>query len=648
MGSLAASQTTSIRTLAVHDNQLFAGGTSNLGSAIRWDGVAWQAIAGAPLSVFALRSFGGGLVASAGNTGQGANATGLTRWNGTTWSVITDGPRRLGVSAVGDQWWPRVLVEHEGRLVFASAYVQNLAASSNFQRGCLLTWDGTDFGTFAKGLDGPVLDMVEYEGDLVLLGRFWMAGGRRVNGAARWNGTTFEAMGEGPIPSTWSTSIPSAQSIGVSDGQVFGDLLCVAGSLLPWTGNPQDTILSGTKAWDGADWINLAADPFLSPAGPMYSLAVHNDELFCAGAGNSGGNATGVLRFDGSNWVGTGITTGARVALASHNGALYAGSSSSSVQAWNGTTTWTGLGTSAPFCVNLLSTGGGLMGLFALQPNVRTLVNGSFVALGTAAFHSPNQAFAGRLLEFQGDLLASSDVVAFSRWNSIAWAPLANVLIGGDISATQIRGGGGMAVHEGVLWLGGQIARVDGVPMPFVARAVVGAGPAIAQQPVGVAACVSGAAGFAIATAGNDVVTYRWRRNGLLLADGPLAGGQAIVAGSATNALTLTNLGAADVGVYDCVATTACGTVISAGALLTVGQTCPPTCDSIDFNNDGSLFDPDDVDAFFSVFSEGPCIPATATCNDLDFNNDGSVFDPCDLDAFLLTFSEGPCTLCGL
>jgi hypothetical protein len=100
--------------------------------------------------------------------------------------------------------------------------------------------------------------------------------------------------------------------------------------------------------------------------------------------------------------------------------------------------------------------------------------------------------------------------------------------------------------------------------------------------------------------------------------------------------------------VYDCVATTACGTVISAGALLTVGQTCPPTCDSIDFNNDGSLFDPDDVDAFFSVFSEGPCIPATATCNDLDFNNDGSVFDPCDLDAFLLTFSEGPCTLCGL
>ncbi len=73
-----------------------------------------------------------------------------------------------------------------------------------------------------------------------------------------------------------------------------------------------------------------------------------------------------------------------------------------------------------------------------------------------------------------------------------------------------------------------------------------------------------------------------------------------------------------------------------------------PTCDSIDFNNDTSLFDPVDIDAFLSVYGEGPCIPETATCNDIDFNNDGSVFDPCDIDSFLLQFSEGPCTACGV
>jgi hypothetical protein len=71
------------------------------------------------------------------------------------------------------------------------------------------------------------------------------------------------------------------------------------------------------------------------------------------------------------------------------------------------------------------------------------------------------------------------------------------------------------------------------------------------------------------------------------------------------------------------------------------------SCDSIDFNNDGGSFDPTDIDAFLSVFSEGPCIPASANCSDIDFNNDGSLFDPCDIDAFLLVFSEGPCTPCG-
>lgn len=70
-------------------------------------------------------------------------------------------------------------------------------------------------------------------------------------------------------------------------------------------------------------------------------------------------------------------------------------------------------------------------------------------------------------------------------------------------------------------------------------------------------------------------------------------------------------------------------------------------CDAIDFNNDFSYFDPQDIDAFLSVYSEGPCIPSYATCNDIDFNNDGSLFDPCDIDSYLLVFSEGPCTRCG-
>jgi len=74
----------------------------------------------------------------------------------------------------------------------------------------------------------------------------------------------------------------------------------------------------------------------------------------------------------------------------------------------------------------------------------------------------------------------------------------------------------------------------------------------------------------------------------------------------------------------------------------------PVTCNDIDFNNDGSSFDPQDIDALLSVFSEGPCIPEPQICDDIDFNNDGGLFDPCDISSFLTVFSEGPCTSCGI
>ena len=93
------------------------------------------------------------------------------------------------------------------------------------------------------------------------------------------------------------------------------------------------------------------------------------------------------------------------------------------------------------------------------------------------------------------------------------------------------------------------------------------------------------------------------------------------------------------------------GTRLRAGTTTYEGVTFvatilpPGTCDDIDFNRDGNRFDPLDIEAFLSVFSEGPCLPAGASCRDIDFNNDGSLFDPEDVDAFLRVFSEGPCTL---
>ncbi|MFO0856204.1 MAG: immunoglobulin domain-containing protein [Phycisphaerales bacterium] len=116
--------------------------------------------------------------------------------------------------------------------------------------------------------------------------------------------------------------------------------------------------------------------------------------------------------------------------------------------------------------------------------------------------------------------------------------------------------------------------------------------------------------------------------------------------GVTTSTLSVLNVNEADEGRYRCVISSICGSDTTRSALLLVAP-LGPTCDDIDFNSDGSLFDPQDIEAFLSVYSEGPCVPANANCQDIDFNNDTSIFDPCDINSFLVVYSEGPCTPCG-
>ncbi len=120
------------------------------------------------------------------------------------------------------------------------------------------------------------------------------------------------------------------------------------------------------------------------------------------------------------------------------------------------------------------------------------------------------------------------------------------------------------------------------------------------------------------------------------------------ISGTMTDSLTISAIGGESLPSslerrYRLKVTNSCGTTHTDAAMFRIQQAC---CDSIDFNNDSSIFDPQDIAAFLSVYSEGPCIPQTAACNDIDFNNDGGLFDPCDILAFLLRYSEGPCTMC--
>jgi hypothetical protein len=70
-----------------------------------------------------------------------------------------------------------------------------------------------------------------------------------------------------------------------------------------------------------------------------------------------------------------------------------------------------------------------------------------------------------------------------------------------------------------------------------------------------------------------------------------------------------------------------------------------PTCDTIDFNNNGVFPEDQDVADFFDVLAGGA--PATCDpvqgCNDIDFNNDGVFPDDQDIVDFFNVLAGGNC-----
>ena len=126
---------------------------------------------------------------------------------------------------------------------------------------------------------------------------------------------------------------------------------------------------------------------------------------------------------------------------------------------------------------------------------------------------------------------------------------------------------------------------------------------------------------------------------------GNLSGGDAIAAKLTGNAgkLTLVIKGAdVNTGVFAATYAGRTNTLYTGPQIVIfpAGNT-GPVCNDLDFNNDGNI-EPLDIDAYFSILGEGPCLGGTA-CDSLDFNNDGNI-EPLDIDSYFSVLGEGPCT----
>ncbi|MBS0198066.1 MAG: DNRLRE domain-containing protein [Planctomycetes bacterium] len=134
--------------------------------------------------------------------------------------------------------------------------------------------------------------------------------------------------------------------------------------------------------------------------------------------------------------------------------------------------------------------------------------------------------------------------------------------------------------------------------------------PAIETQPAPASTCLGAGASFSIVASGSSL-TYWWRHDGVP------------IEGTDSPTLTITNATIAEEGLYDCVVSNACDTVVSDAAMLMV-------CVG-DYNCDGGV-DGSDVQTFFADWEIGA--PAA------DVNADGGV-DGSDVESFYIHWEHG-------
>lgn len=471
-------------------------------------------------------------------------------------------------------------------------------------------------------LNGTVRAIAEWDPDgpgplaalPVVGGTFTTAGGTVVNNIAAWTHSGWVPVGAG-TPGTTGGQLGgqvSALAVLPSGDLVAGGLFTTAG------GVPAANI----ARFDGTSWHSmgdgLTGQGTATLGGVRALLVLPSGDLIAGGDFGASGATTllRVARWSAGAWspVGAGMTrqsgmvyTPAVFALAlAPNGDIYAGGQwthadvfpTQHVARFDGTG-WQPL----LFGFNAFVTA-----LVAL-PGGDVIAGGDFTAAGAVpvtrvarwsagAWSAMGSGFDGAVRGLTLDAAGNPVAVGFfthsggptvnraARWAGTAWTAMGSGFNGDALCARLLA--------SGEVGAGGAFASAGGVTSYGLARWTAGNVPWLVTQPVPASAPCSGGVTFSITVApGFAGVTYQWRREGA-----PITLDQNLTAGSAT--LVVEPVTPAAAGSYDCVVTSACNSVTSDAAALTVAAPC---CVA-DFDENGFV-NGDDSDSFAVLFLMG-------------------------------------------
>lgn len=240
----------------------------------------------------------GSVVYAAGNfPGEGSSVSLLARWDGASWT-------RLGMStqsAIAGLVAGRSLAMIGGDLYLGGLFnqVEGIVAYG------VARWDGSSWHALGAGVENGIGELMVMTGrqvnalashgpDLVIGGTFVQAGGQTALGVARWNGESWSPMGAG------------------FDGVVYAllshgdDLYAAGGFSRSGFSGPSSVQVSRVARWGGAGWLPLESDASEGLEGQDARGLARADDgaLYVTGWFHAaGGNvARGAARWHNGSW----------------------------------------------------------------------------------------------------------------------------------------------------------------------------------------------------------------------------------------------------------------------------------------------------------------------------------------------------------
>jgi hypothetical protein len=308
---------------------LAGGSPSSLsGGFARFDGSTWTGLqspwapgmSGLPNTVFGLQSFNGSLYEAGSNSFVGADdhwvsTGGVVRWDGNgwtstpplapvAWSLATFGGSLVaginaGVYRLDPGTWTRLGGTIGGTVYGMAQHGTDLVAVGDFEQvgispaEGIARWDGTSWSALGSGFDIPSGNnpetVVSYGGEIVVGGYLTFSGAAPIHHLVHWTGSAFADLGGG------------------ADGEVY--TLAVSGPDL-LVGGPF-THVGGVEAHGAARWNGSQWSPLGDNAVEVSGFREHGGRLFATGEflDADGNEAYGAAVWTGERWypLGSGV-----------------------------------------------------------------------------------------------------------------------------------------------------------------------------------------------------------------------------------------------------------------------------------------------------------------------------------------------------